>query len=233
MCLSGKSTDTESLDDSREPFTFGYSNGINHLVILEDFSNWDFRFQLSGSEFNLLSNCSTVDLDFHKVSLSLSEVQLADLRGSQYSNNGTVFLYSLKISLDGFLALVIFLPSFGVLGECFLLSILPVLVESSLDLVRKLLGPNCGQSSHASWGFNITNKSNNFHGWALNDSHWFDDVFLDDLLSFSLFMMSCDVGHASFITNEGCQVNWSFNVILGEWSDSSSVVSCSPFGEKG
>lgn len=46
MCLSWKSVDTESLDNTGGSLTSGNSNGINHLVLGEDFSDGDFLLEL-------------------------------------------------------------------------------------------------------------------------------------------------------------------------------------------
>ena len=73
------------------------------------------------------------------MSLLLSEVELAQLGHSENSDNSAVLLDSFEISLDGFLALLIFLPSLGILGEGLLLGVSPVLVESSLEFIREML----------------------------------------------------------------------------------------------
>jgi len=146
----------------------------------------------------------------------LSEVQLAELRTGEDSHYCAVFLYSFHVSLGVVLALVFLLVSLGIVEECFLLCSLPVLIESSLEFIRNLLSPDGRKCSQSSGGFNVTNETNNLHGWAFNDGDRFNDIFLDDLLSFSLLVMSSNVSHTSFVTNEGCQVDWLLGVILGE-----------------
>lgn len=76
------------------------------------------------------------------MSLSLSEVELAELGGSENSDDLAVFLDSFEISLDVLLALFIFSPSLGVLREGLLLGVHPVLVESSLEFLRDVLSPD-------------------------------------------------------------------------------------------
>lgn len=51
----------------------------------------------------------------------------------------------------------------GVLGESLLLRLVPVLVESTLDLVAQVLSPNGGKGSQTTRSFNVTHKTNNDH----------------------------------------------------------------------
>ena len=96
-----------------------------------------------------------------------------------------------------------------------------------------MLGPNGGESSETSWGFDVTNKTDNLHWWALDDGDWFNDIFLDDLLTLSLLVMSGNVGHSSLVAHEGGKVDWLLGIILGERSYSASVMSGPSLGEEG
>ena len=227
VSLSGHSGNTESLDNTLSTFTSGYTNGIDHFVVIEDFADGNFTFEFAESPVDLLGDGTTIDLDFNELSLSLSEVKLAELGGGEDSDNLAVLSDSIKISVDGFLALLFFLPSLGILGEGLLLGVNPVLVESSLEFLWDVLSPNGGECSETSWGFDVTNNTNDFHGWGFDDGDWLDDISLDDLLTFSLLVMSGDVGHTSLVTNEGGKMDWCLNIISWERSYSSSVVSCS------
>ena len=51
----------------------------------------------------------------------------------------SVVIYSLKVALDGVLALGILLVSICAVSEGLLLGVLPVLVEAALELIRKML----------------------------------------------------------------------------------------------
>lgn len=142
VSLSWESGYSESLNHTGGSVTFGYSNGVDHIVVLEDLSNCDFLVEVVHSEVNLSSDVATVNLDFEEVSLLLSEVKFGELRDSENSDNVAVLLYSFQVSLDGLLGLVVFLPSLGVLCECLLLRFVPVLVESSQELLRQFLSVN-------------------------------------------------------------------------------------------
>ncbi len=45
----------------------------------------------------------------------------------------------------------------GVLGEGLLLGLVPVLVESTLNLIAQVFGPNGGEGSKTARSFNVTN----------------------------------------------------------------------------
>lgn len=233
VSLSGHSGDTESLDDSFGSLTSGHTDGVDHFEVVEDLRDGDLAFEFAESPVDLLGDGASVDLDLEEVGLSLSEVELVHLGGGEDSDDLAVLLDSLEVSLDGLLALLVLLPSLGVLGESLLLGLAPVLVESSLDLVGDVLSPHGGQSSQASGGLDVTNQTDNLHGGSLDDGDWLDDISLDDLLTLSLFVVSGDVGHASLVADEGGEVDGGLDVVSGEGSDSASVVSCSSSGEVG
>ena len=51
----------------------------------------------------------------------------------------------------------------GILGEGLLLALVPVLVESALDLIGEMLSPDGSERAESTWGFDVTNKTNNDH----------------------------------------------------------------------
>lgn len=59
--LSWELGNTESLDASLSSLTSGNGDGINHLVVLEDFSDGDFVFELANSEVDLGGDITTVN----------------------------------------------------------------------------------------------------------------------------------------------------------------------------
>ena len=91
--------DTESLDGSAHSLTFGDSDDIDLLVLLEDLVDLDFLFKEFVAEVNLLGDSSTVDLDFKDVVLLLSQVEFVHLGVADGSDDGCVFLDSVELHL--------------------------------------------------------------------------------------------------------------------------------------
>ncbi len=60
--LSGQTSGSPSLGYSCKSVTFGYSDYIDHLVLLEDGIDGYFLFKEANGEVNLLINSSSVDL---------------------------------------------------------------------------------------------------------------------------------------------------------------------------
>jgi len=56
MGLSGQSGHTESLDDTSCSLTFGNTNSVNHIVVLEDLANEDFFIEVVNSIINFLGD---------------------------------------------------------------------------------------------------------------------------------------------------------------------------------
>ena len=72
-------------------------------------------------------------------------------------------------------------PFLDVLGESLLLGVHPVFIESSLELSGQVLGPDGGQSSETSWGFDVTNNTADNNGRSFEDCASFDDFLLVEL----------------------------------------------------
>ncbi len=102
---------------------------------------------------------SSVDLDFKDVVFLLSQVgQQVHLSVDNSSDTGTVFSDSVELDFN-------FFGLFGnftvIVGESFLFGVHPVLVESSEGSLVQMIGPNGGKGSKSSWGFNVTNQTDN------------------------------------------------------------------------
>jgi len=63
---------SKSFDDTLESFTFGYSQNIDHLILLNNWVNSNFFFEKSESEVNFISGRSSINLDFTNVIFLLS-----------------------------------------------------------------------------------------------------------------------------------------------------------------
>jgi len=231
--LAGHAGNTESLDDTLGSLTTGNTNSVDHLELVEDFSDGDFTLELLEAPIDLLSDGATVDLDLEEVSLALAEVKLGELGAGEDADDCAVLLYSLKVALDGVLALGILLVSLSVMSEGLLLGVLPVLVEAALELIREMLSVDGRKSAEATGGLNVTDEADDLKRGALDDGDGLNDVLLEDLLTLTAFVVASDVGHASLVTEEGGKVDGLLGVILGESSHTAAVVSCSASGEVG
>jgi len=166
-----------------------------------------------------LGDGTTVDLDFEDVSLLLSKVELIQLGVDDNSDDLAIFLNSVKLALDGLFVV----PFLDVLGEGLLLGVHPVLVQSSLELDGQVLGPNGGQSSETSGGFDVSDHTADNDWWAFKDGTGLDDFLLVQFGSWFIDI-SQDVGHTSLESGEGGKVDWLGSVVLGEAPHSSSMM---------
>lgn len=232
VSLSAELLSTESLDDALVSLTLGDADGVDALVGLENFSNGDFLFEFAPSPVKLLGNSATVNLNFHNLGLVLSLLDLADLSGSEHTHNSAVLLDTGKVPLDRVLVLGVELVAVSVLGESLLLSVHPVLVESALHIVVELSGPDSLESAEATGGFDVTDETDDLHGWALEDSASVHNILLDDLLAFTTFLVLDDVGHACLVANESSEMNGLRSIISWEGSYATTMVSCAALGDE-
>jgi hypothetical protein len=235
MRLSGKSRDTNSANNTLSTVTTSDSNGVNHLVLLEDLGKSNLRLKLGESPINLLSNAlTTINLDFQKMAFLLSELALLNLSGSNNSDSCAVFLDSLQISVDVVLVFGVSLILLSVFGEGFLVfREAPSFVESSEDTVRKLLGPDGSESTETSGSLDVTLNTNDFHRRTFNTGDGFDDILFDGLLTLTFLEISGDVSHTGLVTSKSSEVDWSILVVLGEGSNGTFTVLSSSFGHVG
>lgn len=216
MSLSGKSRDTESLDHTLSSLTAGNSDDIEALGVLEDLTDANLLLELVLGPVDLLGNGTSVDLDFHDVSLVLTKSKLADLGGTENTDDGGVLLNAVKITGEVSLGGLVLVLAVDVLGESLLLGLHPVLVESALHVVVHVLGPDGGESAHTTGSLNVTDESDDLHRWALDNGASVNDILLDDLLTFTAFLVLDDVSHASLVAHEGGKVDGLGGVVAGE-----------------
>ena len=224
MGASLQSSNSESLDDTLGSLTSGNANGVDALRVGEDLRDLDLLLELLVSEVDLVSDGTSVELDLHDVGLHLSEVELVDLGGADHADGGAVLLHALEVSLDGLWILVVLLEAVNVVLEGVLLGGVVVLVESSLHSSIDLLSPHGGQGTESSWGLNVSDHTDDLHGWALNDGGGVNDILLDDLLTLTTLLELDDVGHAGLVAHEGSEVDWLGLVVLWPVSNATSVV---------
>lgn len=121
----------------------------------------------------LVSNRSTVNLNFEDVILLLSEVKLAHVGVCNNSDDGAVLFDSSKENILSLLVEVLL-----VMSESSLLGIGPVLVESLLGVLIDGLGPDSCQCSQTSWGIDVSDDTNNGHGGTFDDGDSFNNLLL-------------------------------------------------------
>ena len=153
--FSRKLLGSPSAGDTGETVALGDSNNVDHLILLEDGADLNWLLEETAGKINLLGDAASVDLDLHQVSLLLLERGLADLGVGEDADDGAVLLDALELPGDG--GAVVLRVLLGVLGEGLLLALVPVLVESALDLVAQVLGPNGRERSKTARSFDVTN----------------------------------------------------------------------------
>lgn len=161
VCLTRKLLGAPSAGDTLKAVTLGDSNAVDHLVLLENAVDVDWLLEETVCELDLVCDRATVDLDLHKVCLLLLERCLADLGVGENTDDSAVLLDSLKLTSDVLAALLSVL--LGISGESLLLALVPVLVESSLELIAEMLSPHRGQRAQAAWCLDVSNQANNNH----------------------------------------------------------------------
>jgi hypothetical protein len=216
MGLTGKSADTESLDDTLSAVTLGNTNDVEAFGVLEDFADADLLLELLLGPVDLLGDGTTVNLDLHDVGLVLTEGDLADLGGAENTDGSSVLLDALKITRVMGLGGDVLVFTVNVLGESLLLGVHPVLVESALHIGVEVLSEDGRECAGTAGGLDVSYDSNDLHRRALNDRDGVDDILLDGLLTLASFLIFDDVGHAGLVAHEGGKVNGLGGIILGE-----------------
>jgi len=154
VCLSRKLLGSPSAGDTGETVTLGDSDDINHLILLEDGADLDWLLEKTVTEGNLISDATTVNLDLHQVGLLLLKWRLADLGVGDNTDDSAVLLDALKLTSDRRARVLRVL--LGVLGEGLLLALIPVLVESALDLIGEMLSPDSGEGTESTGSLDVT-----------------------------------------------------------------------------
>jgi len=221
VCLTGKTGDTPTSGHTLVTATLGNTDNVNVFVLVEDGVNSDFLFEESLGKVDLGGSISSVDLDFHNVSLLQSKVELLDLGMGDDTNNGAELLDAFEFGIDALSAI------FGVLGGVFgkglLLGTVPVLVHASLEFFVQVLGKDGGKSAKTLGGFDVSDDTNHNHGWGFNDGNRIDDLTLVHESSGTIDTTD-DVGHTGLVSTEGGQVGSITGVVLREGSDLTGVL---------
>jgi len=227
VSLTRKTGNTPTSDNTINTATLCNTDAINHLVLLEDGVNLDLFLEKTNAEVNLSGDITTVNLDLLNVGLLLTDLDLGDLGVDDHTDDVAVLL-----GTGEFLSHVtVFGVLFGVLSESFLLALVPVLVEATLDLVTQVFSEHRGESAEATRSLDVTDKTN-AHDWrGLQDGDGLNDLFLIQFGT-RFVNLTHDVGHAGLVAHESCEVTRLTGIVLREGFDLTPVVSGTLLREK-
>jgi len=228
VCLARKLLGTPTVSDTLETVTLGDGNDIDHLILLEDRVDVDSLLKVVMGELDLVSDRATVQLNLHNVSLLLTDLELADLSVDNDTDDRAVLLDTLELTQDRLGTAGVLL---GVLGEGLFLGAVPVLVESALELLGQVLGPDGGQGAETTRSLDVTNNTNDDNWGGLDDGDGLDNLLLVHLGAGTV-QVTDDVGHTSLVTHEGGQVNRLGVIILGEGLGLTPVASSTLAGQE-
>lgn len=130
VSLAGQFLGVPTGSDTLETFTLGNTNAIDHFVLAEDIADGDGLFQMFLNPLNLIFNGTTVQLDFHNMSLLLALLDQTDLSVSNNADDLAVTEHLTEIVFNALLAQII-IPFLAGLGESFSFRFVPVLVETT------------------------------------------------------------------------------------------------------
>jgi len=211
-----ESLDTESSDNTLHSSTFGNTVNINDFVHAEDITDNNFLFEETLAECNFFDSGSSVNLDFHNVSLLLTELEEFDLGGGKNTDDRAVLSDSVEITFNGILMVIVEGVSVRVLRESLLFGTHPVLVHSTLNFLVEVLGPDSGESAETTWCLNITDHTDDLHWGAFNNRDGVNDILLDHLFTFTSFLIFDDVTHTCLVSHESGKMGFVNSVITGE-----------------
>lgn len=173
------------MGDTLESVTLGHSDDIHGLVLGKHVLEEHGLLEQSLSIRDLVGNRATVDLDLHQVSLLLADAGQVLLGVDEDTDDSAILANTLELLGSG---LGVLCAALSVLGEGLLLAAVPVAVESALEVVGKVIGPDSGEGAETARGFDVANDADDDHWWCLDNRDAFDD--------FPLVHLCCGVsGH--------------------------------------
>ena len=177
--LAGKSGDSPSSHNTREPVTARCSADIKSLALRENGSHGNLLLEEVLRVLHLGGDVgASVYLNLQKIGDFLAELDLAHLGVRENSDHRAVLSDSLELELDVLRSLRSLL---GVLGEGLLLRLVPVLVESALDFIGQVAGPHSGEGAESIGGLHVADHADDHHGRSLKHSHSLDRLLLVQL----------------------------------------------------
>ena len=174
MGLSWELLGSPTVSNTLETVTLGDSNNIDVLILFEDGGDINGLLKEVVSVVDLVGDGSTVQLDFHEVSLLLPQTSLADLRVGKNADNSAVFADALELASSRLATVLGML--LGVPGEGLLLRSVPVLVEPAFELFGKVRSPDGGKGAEAAGSLNVSNNADNKDGGCLHNGDGLDNL---------------------------------------------------------
>jgi len=231
MGLTGKTSNSPTGGDTFISTTLGNSNNIDKLVLGENRVNSHLLLEKRLGKINLgLGIGSSVNLDFHDVSLLHTEVKLLHLRVGDDTNDLAELGNALKLLLD--ILSIILSVLLGVLGVSLTLALVPVLVATTLELLGQVLREDGGQGTKTTGSLDVSDNTDNDHGRGLQDGNGIDDLTLVHNSSGTVDATD-NMGHTGLVGAESGEVGWSGGIIvLGEGADATRVVLGALLGEE-
>jgi len=210
--FSWQPRDAPPRDDALSTPALCDSNGITHIVLVEDVRDWDLVFKLSFAECNLIDNVSPVHLDFHDVGFLLPKVlQLVNhLSVANQTDDVCVVLDALFSS-----ALVFLMLESAVL-------VAPPLEVSALEFLLQRGSPHCSDGFQSPHRLLITYKAHSNHRGRFQNGYTLYDFFLVGLRSRPR-QFSKHVCHTSFVANEGGEMTVPRSRVFREGFDFSTM----------
>ena len=174
VSLARKFLGAPSVGDTLESVTPGDGNDVDVFVLLKDGANFDGLLKELVAKVDLVGDGASVDLDLHEVGLLLAETSLADLGVGKDADDSAILANALELAsnrLATILGVLLSIP-----GESLLLGAVPVLVEPTLDCVGEMVGPDSGEGSEATGGFDVAHETDSNEGRSFDNGDGFHDL---------------------------------------------------------
>ena len=222
MGLAGQAGDTPTSYDTLETLTLGNSDNVDLLILGENRVDSDFLLKEGLCKVYLgLRVGTSVDLDFHNVSLLDTESKLLDLRVGNHTDNGAELGNAVKFVLNVLSTILLVLEC--VLGVSLFLGLVPVLVATTLELLTQMLRKDSSQSAESIGSLNVSDNTDNNHGRCLDDGNSVDNLSLVHEGTGAINTTD-DVRHAGLVPAECSQMAVTAGSVLGEMANATLVV---------
>ena len=85
-----------------------------------------------------------------------------------------------------------------------------------------MLGPDGGEGTKATGGLDVSDHTDDVHGWCFKNGDGFDDFFLVGFGTGAV-QFSDNVGHTRFVSHEGRQMRRVGGIVFGKDLDAATV----------